>query len=301
MFHVLRRSKRLAGTAKWALLLGVLSTLVTSAIGSRAFIEGLRGSQIGYIRGSGTERVYCIRTEWLMGTRIALFLEDAGRIAESSGLFGDISQKWRERASKLPWSDPDAGEASYVARVFESTGWMGDYRFHPEAQPDFVLDPELPTWASNSLGMDAGSRALWTLQVTEASGWPMRAFVASMRCAPLSDSPPSYWRVEYVGDFLHLGAVNKWPARQVPNGSGQFTVWYWQQFPMLPWRPLWPGLVVNIAAWSAAWFSLTLAMSAGWRKWRSIRGRCAVCGYPALPDRECSECGRRSSLSSVGR
>lgn len=60
--------------------------------------------------------------------------------------------------------------------------------------------------------------------------------------------------------------------------------------PVLPLRPVWPGLAADAAVYTAAWWSL-LKLPGARRRWRERHGRCGACGYPAGPSAVCSECG----------
>lgn len=65
---------------------------------------------------------------------------------------------------------------------------------------------------------------------------------------------------------------------------------------LLPLRPIWPGVVYDSAAWSAAWLVITVILlvpGVQRRRLRLRRNRCTMCGYD-LRGREaaiCSECG----------
>ncbi|HRQ72074.1 MAG TPA: hypothetical protein PLU35_03505 [Phycisphaerales bacterium] len=74
-----------------------------------------------------------------------------------------------------------------------------------------------------------------------------------------------------------------------------------RDFRALPLRPLWPGLALNAAAWSAVWLVLLTAPGAIRRRRRRARGLCEHCGYdlagctgPACP--ECGVAWRRFGL-----
>ena len=61
--------------------------------------------------------------------------------------------------------------------------------------------------------------------------------------------------------------------------------------PKLPWRPIWPGFVVNTLLFAAAVWVL-FAVPLGVRRIiRARGGRCPQCGYPAGASGVCPECG----------
>ncbi len=60
----------------------------------------------------------------------------------------------------------------------------------------------------------------------------------------------------------------------------------------IPVGPLWRGLVLDVALWSAASFGCLVVPGALRRAWRRARGRCEACGYPRrVPGPTCPECG----------
>lgn len=62
---------------------------------------------------------------------------------------------------------------------------------------------------------------------------------------------------------------------------------------VLPLSPIWAGLLINTGVFSAAWFSLFLAVSLGRTYMRRRRGRCVRCGYDLRGSAgpRCPECG----------
>jgi len=64
---------------------------------------------------------------------------------------------------------------------------------------------------------------------------------------------------------------------------------------VLPYGPIWPGLLANTAIYGSAWWALLFGpgMFIRWRRRRA--GRCVKCGYDLRglsPGSECPECGR---------
>ncbi len=69
----------------------------------------------------------------------------------------------------------------------------------------------------------------------------------------------------------------------------------------LPLKPLWPGLMANIAAFGCAWWLLRFAPFALRSAWRKRRALCPTCGYNLRGafDAGCPECGwRRDNQTS---
>ncbi|MCA9281529.1 MAG: hypothetical protein H6812_12575 [Phycisphaeraceae bacterium] len=63
----------------------------------------------------------------------------------------------------------------------------------------------------------------------------------------------------------------------------------------LPYRPRFPGLIVNTLFYAALWFGLTTGWRAMKHRWRMHRGRCPKCKYDLARDFStgCPECGWR--------
>ena len=76
-------------------------------------------------------------------------------------------------------------------------------------------------------------------------------------------------------------------ALHLPKGSG---------LTVLPYHPLWPGLLANLAIFAAAWLTLFLTIDAARAHIRRRRRRnntCPHCRYPLTPDLpRCPECGQ---------
>ncbi|MFO0830211.1 MAG: hypothetical protein U0637_00070 [Phycisphaerales bacterium] len=59
----------------------------------------------------------------------------------------------------------------------------------------------------------------------------------------------------------------------------------------LPLQPSWPGLLADIACWSAVAAAPLLAWPALVTRRRRAKGMCPACAYPLPPGRACPECG----------
>jgi hypothetical protein len=66
---------------------------------------------------------------------------------------------------------------------------------------------------------------------------------------------------------------------------------------VVPWRPIWTGLLLNTAIFSAAWWALLLVPRTIIARRRSRRGVCPKCGYDlaGLATAVCPECGTASA------
>ena len=126
----------------------------------------------------------------------------------------------------------------------------------------------------------------------------------SARCTIWENWPATSraWVLEEVsirqraGWPLHCLVGNAWrPHRQ----GGPATAWHGDGgFPLagvpprvLPWRPLWPGLLLDSVLYGAALGVLILVPREliRLRRWR--RHRCPTCGYPVGSSLRCPECG----------
>ena len=120
---------------------------------------------------------------------------------------------------------------------------------------------------------DDGSRAyVWFGE--SAAGWPLRAV---------------YTQITFDGRLNRNVSPNyiveqRWAIRWT-SGSRDW---------VLPYRPLWTGLLANTALYAAAWTPLVLLPGAVARWRRARQGRCMRCGYARAglkADAACPECG----------
>lgn len=138
----------------------------------------------------------------------------------------------------------------------------------------------LVPWDAGPEAWPAGQRAE-RLEV-KAAGWPWRAAWCEIKAERVPSRGGHIWRVAgglALDQNVRVAAPNTWP----PDYPG-----------VIPLRPLWPGLLGNVAVWSSAWVALVWGPGSliRWRRRRA--GRCEHCGYnlaglaqPAV----CPECG----------
>lgn len=122
--------------------------------------------------------------------------------------------------------------------------------------------------------------------VYETRGWPCRA----LWCEHGYSEPRSRWTV-VRGAFELTGSHRALPS---PGASFSRT---------LPYLPTWPGLVINLAFWSAATAQFVFAPALV-RRLRRRPGLCPACSYDlrGLPaGSACPECGRGSPTSPRGQ
>ncbi len=102
-----------------------------------------------------------------------------------------------------------------------------------------------------------------------ACGIPCRAFVTYFA---VDDAAPNW-----IGGY----ALTPWTDAQ------------WVQWPRcIPLRPMWPGLLINVATWSAAAAAPFVHWSRIVTSSRARRGQCVTCAYPRPAGAtRCPECG----------
>jgi hypothetical protein len=66
---------------------------------------------------------------------------------------------------------------------------------------------------------------------------------------------------------------------------------------MVPWRPVWSGLIVDVAFYGSLWWCVLLAHRTVAARRRLRKGACPACGYDmtGLEARVCPECGASAS------
>ena len=120
-----------------------------------------------------------------------------------------------------------------------------------------------------------------------AAGWPMRAFWCE------SDEPTQDPVTKHAV-YTHRGGFTL-PTHVIKETSS--TVYLPRP---LPFRPLWPGLLIDTALFIAFW-SLVLLAKPAFKSWRRRKGRCSSCGYDMAglaAESGCPECGALSPLGA---
>jgi hypothetical protein len=129
-------------------------------------------------------------------------------------------------------------------------------------------------------------------------GWPLRAFKVESwrRWDPKPDPAP-------VFTFKDGGFVTEQPKPKTTeelrggyllHDSAKVRV-------IVPYKPLWPGMVGDVGVFGGGWWLLLCAMTFARQRFRVSRGRCVRCGYDRrglVPRGACPECGVEPNLSA---
>lgn len=150
--------------------------------------------------------------------------------------------------------------------------------------PKLALAAPLPPWSRPHLiGEDgvnlpapppANAPMPIATRVLRSSGWPLRAFWCE---APILQG--KFANATSPGGFVIAGKTDKVLANDIPR--------------VVPFRPLWPGLLVNSLVFaSAAWLCVGV-ISRTTKLWRDQKYRCPRCGFDrrGSETRICAECG----------
>lgn len=123
----------------------------------------------------------------------------------------------------------------------------------------------LVPWATGPDAWPTGQRA--ERMEVKAAGWPWRAAWCEVKAERLPSRGGHIWRVAgglALDQDIRVAAPSAWP----PDYPG-----------IIPLRPLWLGLLGNVAVWSSAWAALAWGPG-GLIRWRRRRSnRCERCGY----------------------
>lgn len=125
--------------------------------------------------------------------------------------------------------------------------------------------------------------------IEDARGWPMRCMAAS--CESTSELLPLSWTAMVGPPSVGTARYRVRDGVELKRGSagGLFML----DLRMFPYRPLWPGLVVNTLFYAVLSVASFVACRNVVRRGRLEKGRCPKCAYDlqAAFDDGCPECG----------
>lgn len=172
-------------------------------------------------------------------------------------------------------------DAHVIAYRLEPSDAAPDHRFGPIRITVLIGLNPLPT-ALPPVTLNTALSAA-PLDATVRPNLPLPSPTAHMQIISVGWPFPAHACV-FVGD--PNGTDRLIGAIHLPKGSG---------LTALPYRPLWPGLLANLAIFAAAWLAFFLTIDAARAHIRSRRRRnntCPHCRYPLTPDiNTCPECG----------
>jgi hypothetical protein len=96
-----------------------------------------------------------------------------------------------------------------------------------------------------------------------------------------------------INDVLLGGISHRQPVR-TPNAYA-----IWEDFRVLPLRPIWPFFAINTIFYAAILWLLFFAPGSVRRMIRRRRGLCPACAYPVGTSPVCTECGKPVIPKSV--
>jgi len=179
---------------------------------------------------------------------------------------GELVAKYDERNTEIP--------AGLVPEGWDPRSWH--YFTGAGIRRDLVSECE---WMGSTLGMTMDGRPQRTI-IHVSCGWPIRSLTWFDYVSPTGAAPPSALQKVWDGGIdVGLAAT--------PGPSGRFGV-----SRRVPIRPLWAGLLANVAFWSIT-AAATGVIAVAWRRARRRkRGLCEACAYPVSGLATCPECGR---------
>lgn len=184
-------------------------------------------------------------------------------------------------AERFPTPDALAQQVNqHLARRQTSNFRSGLLAWHDRATP-LITHP--PAWAT--FPPAEGEVVAIT---TAAYGWPVR--VLRVRGQILAD-PVNTWAMKSKATD-GLGTF--------PNPHVAEPAWG------VAWKPIWPGLALNVLALALPawllWSALAAALAAARARWRRAHARCPHCGYDAhAAITTCPECGKATNGPSAAR
>jgi len=247
--------------AQW-ICFGVLGTLVSAALGIlTAQSWPALGAPLTVTWGTAESGAQMLRAESIGWTRVMAAIPARTDLDEFARRIPWVFQGMLPVAppgAEIQLLSRDVREAFWKRR--EGTSWnTSAWRIMRDGEISGTALGAAPAWFHDRTGWNAHSGTLWALQVSDAIGWPMHAFIGTVTVAPLTGEPPCF-AVETHGCVTRSGQ-DDWASGAVfaedwPSQSG-----------VIPFQPIAPGLAIDIAFWGF----LGLGASAAWRAAARLR------------------------------
>lgn len=206
----------------------------------------------------------------------------------------------KQRAGNLPLALV-LGFMASVTTAFACTMWV---------PPSCVVNEPMPedyrAWHANHCPADGEPRPDAELRVRYGLGFELqrsdawaeepgapRVRVDSWRTVagwPFFCLDGASWHVTTWSDAV-ADEVTMTHAVVMPDRIGPIEVQNTDHGTVLPLRPLWGGLVLNVIIWTAGFMALRIGFVTIRGARRRLHGRCATCGYLLHGASRCSECG----------
>jgi len=203
--------------------------------------------------------------------------------------FSDLQSQWDYEG---PWmEDPPIHPElkAFSKRYHYSNYWFQECCLSKAVMDD--LDPSEFAELRKDLGYDENSNAYWMIRIDDRCGWPFRSFRTVTRLAPLAKAPPHYDQ-EIKWGIPKTNPKEVWNLYP-PPGGGYLLIGRWNEWKVIPLRPIWTGVVLNALFWGAMLAGIRHGFRFSRRAIRRHRGLCPQCAYiiDEAGSGYCPECG----------
>lgn len=189
---------------------------------------------------------------------------------------------------KPVWDDglpfvKDATNQPWLLSRINGFGWTAVRLFGSDLEPSLPEDPgnPLPTWIELP---SSPPNLIHRATGAHATGWPALC-LKTQRHGVASYEPVN--NVLFTGLGPQSVTWDDWQGLLLEREN----ITTMSQPHLVPWHPIWRGLMINTLVWSTPALLLVVLVEAR-RRSRSRHGRCIDCGYPATTGSSaCSECG----------
>lgn len=249
--------------AKW-IFIGVLGTLASSAVGVLiALSRPASGAPFKVTWGLAESGSQMLRAESVSWTRVMAVMPADAELDELGRRLPRALQ------GMLPIA-PHGSDIQLLPRAARDAFWTrrdglswgnSMWRVISDGKISGSALGAAPYWFQDRTGWNESNGTLWSLQVTDAVGWPMPALTGTVTVATLTDAPP-YFAVAKHWCSTRAGTED-WASGAVFGED-----WPWTSG-MIPFQPIALGFAMDTAFWGFLGF----VASAAWRA--VLRRRCS--------------------------